>query len=67
MLCAHWDFYPAIGRDVPVFGHPQMMNQGSLSVAEFRQIVLDARKKYNVYEWGLRRMPLRPFTPSRRQ
>ncbi len=52
ILCAYWDFYPAIGRDIPVFGHPQIMNQGSLSIAEFRKIVLDVKQKYNVYEWG---------------
>jgi branched-chain amino acid transport system substrate-binding protein len=52
ILCGYWDFYPSIGRDIPVFGHPQPANQGSITFPEFRKIVLDLMNNYNVYMIG---------------
>jgi|GEM_PF-1024182 branched-chain amino acid transport system substrate-binding protein len=52
ILEGYWDFYPAIGRDIPVYGHPQPFNQGSIEYEEYRNILTWYKKKYGNLEMG---------------
>ncbi len=50
-LCGYWDFYIAIGRDLPVFGHPQQGIQGHWAELdelspEYIQYIKDFKQKY---------------------
>ena len=52
ILDGYWDFYPAIKREIPVYGHPQHMNQGSIDYPEYRKIIDWHYQKYGWAEIG---------------
>ena len=52
ILDGYWDFYPAIKREIPLYGHPQHMNQGSIDYPEYRKIIDWHYEKYGWAEIG---------------
>jgi branched-chain amino acid transport system substrate-binding protein len=53
-LCAYWDFYVAIGRDLPVFGHPQQGIQGHWASVdeispEYKDYIEEFKSRYGKF------------------
>ncbi|WP_456467778.1 ABC transporter substrate-binding protein [Archaeoglobus sp.] len=52
ILGGYWDFYPAIGREIPVYGHTQQGNQGLTQYEEYRKILLWHYQQYGYTQSG---------------
>lgn len=51
ILAGFWDYYPSIGREIPVYGHPQASNQGLFDYPGYKEVIKTIVWHYKTYGW----------------